>query len=326
MLARQRQAYILDRVREDGGVRVADLVRELAVSDMTIRRDLELLADRGLIEKVHGGATAPAGSALFEPGFTAKSTLQRAEKEAIADAAVGLRRAGHGASGSRPGRRPTRIARRLVDVVGPDRRHQLAPGRRRAPRGRPSRPDDHPDRRRPDAVGRARRAVRRGGPPERPSRPRPPRRPRDGRAAPGSRRRTCIEAETDRALVDAGRRLVVVADHSKWGDRRAQLDRPARRGRRPDHRRSASTRAPRRSSPARSGELIVVHPGVPGRPARRPSTSPVRRPTPDRRSRPWPRWPVVADAPVAPARIAERRLRPVSRPTSWPSRTGATTR
>ena len=31
MLARQRQALILDRVREDGGVRVADLVRDLGV-------------------------------------------------------------------------------------------------------------------------------------------------------------------------------------------------------------------------------------------------------------------------------------------------------
>ena len=26
-----------------------------------------------------------------------------------------------------------------------------------------------------------------------------------------------LEAETDRALVDAGRRLIVVADHTKWG-------------------------------------------------------------------------------------------------------------
>ena len=26
-----------------------------------------------------------------------------------------------------------------------------------------------------------------------------------------------LEAETDRALVEAGRRLVVVADHTKWG-------------------------------------------------------------------------------------------------------------
>ena len=61
MLARQRQAYILERVREDGGVRVADLVRELGVSDMTVRRDLELLHDRGLLEKVHGGATSVPG-------------------------------------------------------------------------------------------------------------------------------------------------------------------------------------------------------------------------------------------------------------------------
>ena len=72
MLARQRHAYILDRVRADGGVRVADLVRELAVSDMTIRRDLELLHEQGLLEKVHGGATTLPASALFEPGFSAK--------------------------------------------------------------------------------------------------------------------------------------------------------------------------------------------------------------------------------------------------------------
>jgi DeoR/GlpR family transcriptional regulator of sugar metabolism len=26
-----------------------------------------------------------------------------------------------------------------------------------------------------------------------------------------------LEADTDRALIDAGRRLVVVADHTKWG-------------------------------------------------------------------------------------------------------------
>ena len=63
MLARQRQAFILDRVREDGAVRVADLVRELGVSDMTVRRDLEILDERGLLEKVHGGATSIAGTA-----------------------------------------------------------------------------------------------------------------------------------------------------------------------------------------------------------------------------------------------------------------------
>jgi len=57
-LARQRQALILEQVREHGAVRVADLVTALGVSDMTVRRDLELLHERGLIEKVHGGAAA----------------------------------------------------------------------------------------------------------------------------------------------------------------------------------------------------------------------------------------------------------------------------
>ena len=93
MLARQRQALILARIREDGGVRVADLARDLGVSDMTVRRDLEILDRRGLIEKVHGGATSLPSSALFEPGFEAKSELQEPEKESIADAAVAPRRA-----------------------------------------------------------------------------------------------------------------------------------------------------------------------------------------------------------------------------------------
>ena len=51
VLARQRQTLILERVREDGGGPVADLARELGVSDMTVRRDLELLHDRGLLEE-----------------------------------------------------------------------------------------------------------------------------------------------------------------------------------------------------------------------------------------------------------------------------------
>ena len=36
--------------------------------------------------------------------------------------------------------------------------------------------------------------------------------PRSGFTTPNM-----LEAETDRALIEAGRRLVVVADHSKWG-------------------------------------------------------------------------------------------------------------
>jgi DeoR/GlpR family transcriptional regulator of sugar metabolism len=215
VLARQRQTLILERVREDGGVRVVDLARELGVSDMTVRRDLELLHNRGLIEKVHGGATARPGSALFEPGFAAKSGLQEAEKAAIADAAVGLVMPGT-AIGVSAGTTTHALAQRLVDVPG------LTVVTNSVPVA--------------DVLHRAGRTdqtiILTGG----------VRTPSDAMAGPfavaalrmihvdlvfmgvhgmdphsGFTTPNVLEADTDRALVASGRRLVVVADHSKWG-------------------------------------------------------------------------------------------------------------
>jgi DeoR/GlpR family transcriptional regulator of sugar metabolism len=90
MLGSQRRSLILELVEESGAVRVADLVERLGVSDMTIRRDIERLSADGLLERVHGGALAVGGSAPSgeEPGFSAKSGLQLAQKEAIAAAAA----------------------------------------------------------------------------------------------------------------------------------------------------------------------------------------------------------------------------------------------
>jgi DeoR/GlpR family transcriptional regulator of sugar metabolism len=79
MLARQRQEVILEQVRSTGGARVSDLVDSLGVSDMTVRRDIEALARRGLVARVHGGATAVAARSAEEPGFAAKSSLQTAQ-------------------------------------------------------------------------------------------------------------------------------------------------------------------------------------------------------------------------------------------------------
>ncbi|MEJ3652550.1 DeoR/GlpR family DNA-binding transcription regulator [Actinomycetes bacterium KLBMP 9759] len=89
MLARQRQELILDEVRRTGGARVSELVERLGVSDMTVRRDIEVLAGRGLVTRVHGGATL-AGSSVDEPGFAAKSGLHTTAKQAIAAAAAQL--------------------------------------------------------------------------------------------------------------------------------------------------------------------------------------------------------------------------------------------
>ena len=52
-----RRERILDELRSSGSVRVADLARALGVAELTIRRDIGYLADRGLVTRVHGGAT-----------------------------------------------------------------------------------------------------------------------------------------------------------------------------------------------------------------------------------------------------------------------------
>ncbi len=89
MLARQRQARILDEVRRAGGVRVSELTSLLGVSDMTIRRDLDQLAAEGAIQKVHGGAVL-GSHVTEEPGFEAKSSLAQPAKLAIATRAAEL--------------------------------------------------------------------------------------------------------------------------------------------------------------------------------------------------------------------------------------------
>jgi len=90
MLAAQRQAQIMAHLERDGIVRVSDMVALLSVSDMTVRRDLEVLQGHGMLEKVHGGAVVRAEPSTAEPGFEAKSARQTAQKEAIARRAAQL--------------------------------------------------------------------------------------------------------------------------------------------------------------------------------------------------------------------------------------------
>lgn len=82
LLARQRQNHILSAVSQHGGVRVAELVEALAVSEMTVRRDITSLVRRGLVARVHGGAVSPARSAQ-EPPFAVKSAQRQQEKTRI---------------------------------------------------------------------------------------------------------------------------------------------------------------------------------------------------------------------------------------------------
>ncbi|MFI6051821.1 substrate-binding domain-containing protein [Streptomyces violascens] len=59
MHAEDRHQAILRRLRERGSLRVTDFAEELKVSAVTVRRDVEALAERGLVARVHGGALLP---------------------------------------------------------------------------------------------------------------------------------------------------------------------------------------------------------------------------------------------------------------------------
>ncbi|MFC7265917.1 substrate-binding domain-containing protein [Streptomyces lutosisoli] len=59
MHAEERHQVILRRVREQGSMRVTDFAAELGVSPVTVRKDVEVLAEQGLLVRVHGGAMLP---------------------------------------------------------------------------------------------------------------------------------------------------------------------------------------------------------------------------------------------------------------------------
>jgi DeoR/GlpR family transcriptional regulator of sugar metabolism len=116
MLAGQRQMLIVDEVRRRGAVKVSELTELLGVSDMTIRRDFDVLAASGMLEKVHGGATIRRLASSDEPGFEAKSHRQRREKEAVAAAAARLVEPGQ-AIAITAGTTTWRLAHQLLDVA-----------------------------------------------------------------------------------------------------------------------------------------------------------------------------------------------------------------
>ena len=87
MKADERQRQILVRARANGRVEVGALAADLAVAEETVRRDLRELVDRGVLQRVHGGAY-PVESAGFESTIKHRSTSLVAEKRRIATAAA----------------------------------------------------------------------------------------------------------------------------------------------------------------------------------------------------------------------------------------------
>jgi DeoR family glycerol-3-phosphate regulon repressor len=87
-----RRAALHRVIVERGFVSVADVARDIGISEMTVRRDLEMLERDGLVLRSHGGAVAAPQSSVIqiEPSYAARRELNAAAKMRIAACAAQL--------------------------------------------------------------------------------------------------------------------------------------------------------------------------------------------------------------------------------------------
>lgn len=85
----ERRDRIADLVTQNERISVAEIARLFGISEATARRDLEALDSLNLVKRVHGGAIQ-VGTAPRELPLVARVGEQRAEKRAIARKAAGL--------------------------------------------------------------------------------------------------------------------------------------------------------------------------------------------------------------------------------------------
>jgi DeoR family transcriptional regulator of aga operon len=90
MLIEERRQHIIKLAQQNGRVLVEDLSRDLGISRITIRKDLDYLQNRGALQRTHGGALLPQAGTLFDPSLKEKESRYYEEKQRISAAAVAL--------------------------------------------------------------------------------------------------------------------------------------------------------------------------------------------------------------------------------------------
>lgn len=90
LYAEERQQAIAVLARARGRVAVAELAARFHVTSETIRRDLDALASLGVLSRVHGGAVPAENVRLVESAVPVREVELAAEKQRIAEAALAL--------------------------------------------------------------------------------------------------------------------------------------------------------------------------------------------------------------------------------------------
>jgi len=85
-----RRARELELLSRQGFMSLAELVQVLDVSESTVRRDLELLEEQGIIRRTYGGAVYVKDTSPHHLAFADREMTAAGEKEAIAKAVAEL--------------------------------------------------------------------------------------------------------------------------------------------------------------------------------------------------------------------------------------------
>src|SRR3954447_10917419 len=88
-LSEERRSIVAEWLQSEGAVKITDLQSRFGVSPMTARRDLAILADRGLARRTHGGAVIPSIAAP-ENSFRHRLGDAPEAKARLAEAAFAL--------------------------------------------------------------------------------------------------------------------------------------------------------------------------------------------------------------------------------------------
>ena len=90
VLNEERRRSIIDFVNQNGRALVRELAKKYGSSEITIRRDLEMLHNRGLLYRTHGGALPIRAGTESDRNLSEREMQHPREKQRIAAAAAKL--------------------------------------------------------------------------------------------------------------------------------------------------------------------------------------------------------------------------------------------
>lgn len=90
MFAEERHRLVTEHLSQQGKVSVAHLSERFGITRETVRRDLAQLEQQGILRRVHGGAVTSTRTSTAEQSHTARTTQNLAAKSRIAAKALEL--------------------------------------------------------------------------------------------------------------------------------------------------------------------------------------------------------------------------------------------